>query len=92
MARAAPPPSSGGGRPSKRTPEIKARVIAGLKAGLTLRLAAERTSITTVTLHSWGVRGRKEQERHAAGLPAARSETTYGILTGPNTRARANQS
>ena len=88
MARAAPPPSAGGGRPSKRTPEIKARVIAGLKAGLTLRLAAERTSITTVTLHSWGVRGRKEQERHAAGLPAARSETTYGILTGPNTRAR----
>ena len=45
-------PSSGGGRPSKRTPQVKARVIAGLKAGLTLRLAAERTSITTVTLHS----------------------------------------
>ena len=45
-------PSSGGGRPSKRTPEIKARVIAGIKAGLTLKLACERLSITTVTLHS----------------------------------------
>ena len=50
-------------------------MIAGLKAGLTLRLAAERTSITTVTLHSWEIRGRKEQERHAAGLPAAWRET-----------------
>ena len=29
-------------------------MIEGIKAGLTLRLAAERTSITTVTLHSWG--------------------------------------
>ena len=52
MARAARPSSSGGGRPSKRTPEIKARVIAGIKAGLTLKLACERVSITTVTLHS----------------------------------------
>ena len=52
MARAARPPSSGVGRPSKRTPEIKARVIAGIKAALTLKLACERVSITTVTLHS----------------------------------------
>ena len=40
------------GRPTKRTPEIKARVIAGIKAGLTLKLACERVRITTVTLHS----------------------------------------
>ena len=42
-------------------------MIAGIKAGLTLKLACERVSITTVTLHSWEVRGRKEQERPAAG-------------------------
>ena len=52
MARAARPSSSGVGRPSKRTPEIKARVIAGIKEGLTRKLACERVSITTVTLHS----------------------------------------
>ena len=52
MARPARPSSSGVGRPSKRTPQVKGRAIEGVKAGLTLRLAAERTSITTVTLHS----------------------------------------
>ena len=90
MARAARPPSSGGGRPSKRTPEIKARVIAGLKAGLTLKLACERVSITTVTLHSWEIRGRKEQERRAAGRPAARRETRFLQFLQEATRARAS--
>jgi hypothetical protein len=49
-----------GGRPSKLTPEIAARVVEAVEAGASLRVAAAHGGIAQSTLFLWLARGEEE--------------------------------
>lgn len=59
------PPPPQGGRPSKLTPELTAKVTAAVRAGNWLETAAAYAGVHRATLHEWLKRGRAELDRLA---------------------------
>lgn len=51
------PDRPAGGRPSKLTPEAKARILEALESGMFLKHAAEAAGVSASTLHLWIQKG-----------------------------------
>lgn len=49
------------GRPSKLDAERQGRLLEGIRAGLTMEVAARRAGISVATLHRWLARGEAEE-------------------------------
>jgi hypothetical protein len=60
-------------RPTKLTQETEARLVAGVRAGLTLRLACELAGITPRTCQRWMASGRAEHRQLREAVRHARA-------------------
>lgn len=67
----------GGGRPTKLTPELQAKIVSAIAAGNYMETAAAYAGISRDSLYEWLKRGRKERLRIEAGMPKNRRETRY---------------
>lgn len=57
------PPARGRGQPSKLTPDVQARIVAAVRAGNFLDVAARYAGVTYRTFRNWMVRGEQEEQR-----------------------------
>ncbi|HMJ35475.1 MAG TPA: hypothetical protein VK501_16320 [Baekduia sp.] len=60
-------------RPTKLTPEVEARLVGGVRAGLTLGLACEMVGITPRTYQRWMASPRPEHQQLREAVQRARA-------------------
>lgn len=68
------------GRPSKLTPKVQADVCSALKAGATLRMAAQFAGIDVSTLHRWMASTRSPYREFREAVKAAEAHGDVGSL------------
>jgi hypothetical protein len=78
-----------GGRPTKATPAVTARVCELLSAGCPQDTAARAAGISPSTYHAWIRRGEAERERIADGLDPDPDETLFRDFRDATQVARA---
>ena len=80
LAEEQEPPRGAGGRPSRLTPQLAAKLAEIIASGVTYAVAAKYVGISRATLHRWLERGRKKgsgafrQLRRDVGRALAQAE------------------
>jgi len=66
-------------RPTKLTPELRERLLHGVRAGLPVNIACQDAGITTRTLQRWMASPRPEHRRLRAAVQRARAECSADV-------------
>jgi transposase len=77
MTSGPPEPRDPGGRPSRLTPEVSARIVEVVRAGNYLTVAAQFAGVGISTLQGWLARGRKAAAALDAGEEIPPEERRY---------------
>jgi hypothetical protein len=80
---------SNAGRPSKISKEISDAIVENLRLGNYIEHASAACGINKSTLYLWLERGRKEQEKIDAGLPANPDEQIFMEFSNAVEKAKA---